>query len=87
MFSVRCVFVGEDGRVFSTPDELTPTDLEQAEVVIVTIVSISDGRFFGRAREWLPIPAGRLGSADVDGEPTPPFHAPASYFEETTKRS
>lgn len=82
MTTARYVFVYDDGQVFSATDEPTSEDLEHAEVGLVTIVSLADHRYFGRAGKWLPIPAGRLGSAEVDGEPRPPFHAPASYFDD-----
>lgn len=87
MSSARYVFICEDGQVFGTMDEPTAADLEQAEVGIVTILCLADGRYYGRAGKWLMIPAGGLGSADVDGEATPPFHAPASYFENVVNRS
>lgn len=81
---VRYIFIDEDGRVFATSRRPTRRDYDFANVGMLTIVSLLDGSYYGRARKWLPIPKGRLGRAtSLDDQPTPPFHAPASWFEGT----
>ncbi len=86
MSPVRYVFISDQGRVFSSSGEPTTEDFGYAAVGMVTILSLSDGCYYGVEREWLPIPAGRLGAAEVANEPMPPFHAPASYFAEAQSK-
>lgn len=68
--------------MFSSADAPTREDFEYAAVGMLTILSLVDGRYYGSAKKWLPIPEGRLGAAEAGGDVTPPFHAPASHFEE-----
>ncbi len=81
MFSSRFMFISDQGRVCSSLDEPTDEDFAYAAVGMVTILSLADGRYYGIEQKWLPIPPGRLGTAEVDDETTRPFHAPESYFE------
>jgi hypothetical protein len=50
------VFIGDQGRVFSSVDEPTADDLDYAAVGMLTIVSLRDLRYYGRESRWLPIP-------------------------------
>lgn len=87
MSSARYVFINDQCRAFSSSGAPTSEDFEYAAVGMVTILSLVDGRYYGRAKKWLPIPEGRLEAAEVDGEITPPFHAPASHFEEAPRQA
>lgn len=80
---VRYLFIDDNGRVFATSRRPTRRDHDFADVGMLTIVSLLDGSYYGRARKWLPIPRGRLGRASLENRPSPPFHAPAAWFDET----
>lgn len=81
----RYIFVCDQGHVFSTCDDPTPGDLEHAAVGLVTILRLEDRSYYGTARQWQPILNGELGVADIDGEQTPPYHGPPSYFAESDR--
>jgi hypothetical protein len=49
------VFIGDQGRVFSSFDEPTADDLEYCAVGMLTVVSLRDLRYYGRECRWLPI--------------------------------
>ncbi len=74
MSAARYLYIGDQGCVFSSADEPTAEDLEYAAVGMRTILRLDELRYYGRERQWLPIPAGRLASADIDGERSKPFH-------------
>lgn len=78
----RYVFVTDQSRVFFTALEPTPEDFAYAEVGMVIIVRIADAHYFGTQKEWMPIPAGQLGHAEVDGEETGAFHGLPELFAE-----
>jgi len=83
MPSLRYIFIGDQGQVFSSSDEPTTEDFAYAAVGMMTIISIADARYYGLGKRWLPIQSGRLGTANIDGKETPSFHAPESFFQET----
>lgn len=83
MSALRYIFISDQGRVFSTSDEPTTEDFEYAAVGMMTIVSIADARYYGLGRRWCPIPPGRLGTVNIEGEETASFHAPESFCQET----
>jgi hypothetical protein len=78
MPAARYVFISDQGRVFSSADEPTLEDFEYVAVGMLTIVRMEDGRYYGRARKWLPIPVGRLISAEIDGDPRKLLHGLSS---------
>lgn len=78
MPAARYVFVSDQGHVFSSADEPTAEDLEYAAVGMRMILSLIDGRYYGREKRWLPIPAGRLTSVVIDGKRSLPVHSPIS---------
>ena len=49
------VFIGDQGRVFSSVDEPTADDLDYASVGMLTIVSLRDLRYYAREGRWMPI--------------------------------
>lgn len=83
MSPLRYVFINDQGHVFSSVDEPTAEDFEYAAVGMLTILSLPDSRFYGARKRWLPIPPGRLDTAEIDGEETEAFHvvAPAELNE------
>jgi hypothetical protein len=74
------IFVSDQGRVFSVADAPTAEDFAFAAVGMVTIVRLADAHYYGRDRRWRPIPPGQLGSAEFEGEESPPYHALSSDF-------
>ncbi len=78
MLSWRYVFISDQGRVFGTTDDPTREDFAYATVGMVTIVRLADGHYYGTEGKWRPISRGQLGTADVEGEETLPFHEPAA---------
>jgi hypothetical protein len=76
----RYVFVTDQSRIFFTALEPTSEDFAYAEVGMVIIVRIADAHYFGTEKKWLPIPAGQLGHAEVDGEETGEFHGLPELF-------
>lgn len=86
MPSIRYLFVFDEPEpVFFSSDEPTAEDFEHAQAGLGTIIRLADACYYGREGKWEPVPEGRLGTTDVDGTPTRPFHAPASYFAESLK--
>jgi hypothetical protein len=77
------IFVTDQSRVFFTQTAPTPEDLAYAEVGMVVIVRVADAHYYGRECDWLPVPAGRLGCAELDGEETPLFHSLPDLFDKT----
>ncbi len=73
MSAARFVYIGDQGRVFSSVDEPTAEDLDFAAVGMLTIVSLRELRYYGREQQWLPIRSGRLTSREDDRNSLP-FH-------------
>lgn len=70
----RYLHIGDEGSVCSAEDETTAQDLEFAAVGMRTIVRLDELSYYGRERQWRPIPAGRLVSAGLEGEREKRFH-------------
>jgi hypothetical protein len=79
MPSARYVYIKDNGDVFSTADDPTAEDLSYVDVGMMTILRLADGRSYGRASGWIPIPTGALGRVEIDGHLTVPFHSLASF--------
>lgn len=83
MASFQYIFISDEGRIFSTSDEPTPEDFEYARVGMMTIIRVADGFCYGLEKKWRPIPRGQLGTTNVEGKDTAPFHAVETFFQET----
>jgi hypothetical protein len=82
MAKPQYLFVFDDLKhVFFTSDAPTGEDLELARCGTGVIVRVADFHFFSRDGEWRPMREGILGASEVDERMTPPFHAPAEYFD------
>lgn len=72
----RYLFVSELGRVCGSTDAPTEQDLAFADVGLLAIIDLVEGRYYGEGR-WPAIPAGRLVRVDDRTAVVRSFHEPA----------
>jgi hypothetical protein len=68
MSSLRYLFINDEGQVFGSANEPTGQDFEFAAVGMLTIVRLSDRRYYAGRGEWCSIPPVQGGTANDEGE-------------------